>query len=64
DFATAVKHQAAHLRLSHSTPHDIPFCFILMEVSMGCHGIRSQVKSWYPHGESSRCAHKPDNFKF
>ncbi|KAK0430865.1 hypothetical protein EV421DRAFT_1721090 [Armillaria borealis] len=64
NFATAVKQEAAYLRLVHPTPDDIPSCFRLMELAMGCHGIRSQVKSWYQHGESSRCAHKHDDFKF
>ncbi|KAK0449591.1 uncharacterized protein EV420DRAFT_1564880 [Desarmillaria tabescens] len=64
DFATAVKQEAAYLRLVHPTSDDIPSCFRLMELAMGCHGIRSQVKSWYRHGESSRCAHKHDDFKF
>ncbi|KAG7445576.1 uncharacterized protein BT62DRAFT_896358 [Guyanagaster necrorhizus] len=64
DFATAVKQEATYLRLVHPTPDDIPSCFRLMELAMGCHGIRSQVKSWYRQGESSRCAYKHDDFKF
>ncbi len=38
DFATAVKQEAAYLRLVHPTPDDIPSCFRLMELAMGCHG--------------------------
>ncbi|KAK0224594.1 hypothetical protein EDD85DRAFT_743634, partial [Armillaria nabsnona] len=54
----------ANLRLVHPTQDDIPSCVWLMELSMGCHVcIRSQVESWHRHGESSRCAHKHDDFK-
>ncbi|KAK0234906.1 hypothetical protein EDD85DRAFT_909494 [Armillaria nabsnona] len=77
EFAIAVKQEAAYLRLVHPTPDDIPSCLLLIEVSMGClyryllrsqaeasQALRFQVKSRYPHGESSRCAHKHDDFKF
>ncbi len=77
EFATAVKQEAAYLRLVHPTPDDIPSCLLLIEVSMGClyrylltsqaeasQALRFQVKSRYLHGESSRCAHKYDDFKF
>ncbi|KAK0433506.1 hypothetical protein EV421DRAFT_1694339, partial [Armillaria borealis] len=59
-FPRAVK--TAHLRLVHPTPDDIPSCFRLMGNELSWHGLLSQVKSWYRHGESSRCAH--DDFKF
>ncbi|KAK7472791.1 hypothetical protein VKT23_000899 [Stygiomarasmius scandens] len=64
DFEKTVQQEQAYLRLVHPTPEETPTCFNLFDTYLSCNAARSQIKSYYRHGEGTQCGTKLEDWKF